>query len=51
MAALGLLYAEGVGVPHDEQKARELIQKTAKKDAPRLCKRFGKATNRPDSTR
>jgi uncharacterized protein len=51
MAVLGLLYADGVGVPRDQQKARELIQKTAKKDDSRLCTRFGKATNRPDSAR
>jgi TPR repeat protein len=45
MAALGHLYADGVGVPRDEQKARELIQKAAKKDDSRLCTRYGKAVN------
>jgi TPR repeat protein len=34
MAALGHLYADGVGVRRDEQKARELMQQAAKKTIP-----------------
>jgi TPR repeat protein len=46
IAALGDLYANGVGVPRDEQKAVELIQRAAKKkDDSLLCARFGKRTN------
>jgi TPR repeat protein len=43
MAALGDLYAKGVGVPRDERKAVELIHKAGnKKDDARLCTRYGK---------
>jgi len=41
MAALSYLYANGKGVPRDEQKAREL-QKAAKKNGPRLCSSLGR---------
>jgi len=40
VAALGYLYASGRGVPRDQQKARELTQKAAKKNDPRLCSRL-----------
>jgi TPR repeat protein len=40
--ALGYLYAYGKGVPLDEQKSRELIQKAEKKSDPRLCTTFSR---------
>jgi hypothetical protein len=48
VAALGYLYTYGKGVPLDEQKARELIQKSEKKkNDPRLCVAFRQVNDGP----
>jgi TPR repeat protein len=46
MAAMGLLYASGKGVPRDEEKARKLSKKAAKTNDPTLCTRFGSEASR-----
>jgi TPR repeat protein len=40
VAALGYLYANGMGVPRDPRKARELTQKSTKKNDSNLCARI-----------